>query len=73
MVADVPPERRLHDGVDVAGVQSIARRLCAIDLDVEIGLSEHAESAEIGDALTLAISLHDLIGDLLQLGQVAAR
>ena len=49
-------ERGLHHGIDVAGIEAVARGLLAIDLDVEIGLAEQVEYAEIGDAADLAPS-----------------
>ena len=51
---DVAAERRLHDGVDVAGVEPVARGPLAIDLDVEVGLAQHAEDAKVGHARHLA-------------------
>ena len=63
-------ERRLDDGVDVAGIEAVARGLVAIDRDIEVGLAEHPENAEIGDAPDLIHLVHDLVGDLLELGEV---
>ena len=58
VVADRAAERRLNDVVDVAGIEPVARRLVAIDLDVEIWLAEDAEDAEVGHALDLRHFLH---------------
>ena len=66
-------EGRLHDGVDVAGVQPVARRLFAVDLDVEVGLAEHPEDAEIGRRpRTCSISCMTCVGELFELGEVGA-
>ena len=68
---DGAAQRGLNDGVDVADVQAVARRLFAIDLDVQIGLPEHPERAEIGDALAPAPSRRmAALRDLLQGRQI---
>ena len=72
VVATVPPKRGLDHAVDVAGIEAVARRLFAVDLDVQVGLAEHAEDAEIGDAFDLIHLGQDLVGDLLELGEVGA-
>ena len=70
VVAVVPPDRRLHHRVDVAGVEAVARGLFAVDLDVEIGLAQHMENAEVGDALDLAHLGHHLGRERFQRLQV---
>ena len=37
---DGAAQRRLNDGVDVAGIEAVAGGLFAVDLDVQIGLAE---------------------------------
>ena len=64
--------RRLDDGVDVAGIEAVARRLGAVDRDVEIRLPQHAEDAEIGHAADLLHLVQDLIGELFQDLEVGA-
>ena len=43
----------MHDGIDIAGIEAVARRLFAIHLDVQVRLSLHVENTEIGHALYL--------------------
>ena len=62
---------RLHDRVHIAGIEAIARGLGAIHFDVQIGLSQDGEDAEVGDAPHLAHLVPDLvgkIGDGLEIG-----
>src|SRR5262249_43941003 len=47
-------ERRLHHGVNIAGIEPVAGGFLAIDLDVEVGLAEEMEDAEVCDPLHLA-------------------
>ena len=59
-------QRRLHDTVDVVDAEPVARRLGAIDPDVQIRLAEHPERAEIGNALHLRHFAHGRLRDLLE-------
>ena len=55
-----PAKCGLHHGVDITGVETVARRFFAIDLDVEVGLSEKMENPKIGHALDLGHLGHHL-------------
>ena len=62
---------RLHDQVHITGIQAIARRLGTIHLDVQVGLSEHGEDAEVLNAPHLAHLVPNLlgkVGDGLKIG-----
>ena len=59
-------ERCLNDGVDVAGIEAVARGLFAIDLDIEIRLSQEVEDSEIGHAADLRHLVHHLGREPLQ-------
>src|SRR5215831_15472884 len=50
---DLATHGRLDDARDVAGVEAISRRGIAIDLDIQVGLAEDAENAEVRHALDL--------------------
>ena len=65
-------ERCLNDRGDVAGVQPVAGRLLAIDLDIEVGLADQMEDAEIGDAADVAHHVHHLGRGLLEHVEVRA-
>jgi hypothetical protein len=49
-------ERCLNDGIDVAGVEAVTGGLVAIDLDVEIGLTQRWKMPRSATPLTFAIS-----------------
>ena len=53
---DVAAERRLHKSVDVAGIQAVPGGLFPVHLDIEIGLAQHAEDAEVGNARNLLMT-----------------
>ncbi len=59
-------ERGLYHGIDVSGVKPVACRRLPIDADIEVGLAEHAEHAQVGHALDLVHLVQDLVGQLLQ-------
>mmetsp|Transcript_5519 Transcript_5519/g.13306 ORF Transcript_5519/g.13306 Transcript_5519/m.13306 type:complete len:1095 (-) Transcript_5519:4456-7740(-) len=59
-------QRGLHNGIDIAGVQAIAGRLDAVDLDAEVGLAEDIEDAEVTDALDLPHQRHRPGGNLFE-------
>src|SRR6516162_4060082 len=65
-------QRRLYNAVYVAGVEAVARRLLAIDRNVQVGLPENAKDAEIVHAVDLIHLAQDRICDLLQHRQVGA-
>ena len=56
----------LNDVVDVVDAQAVARRLGAIDPDIQIRLSEHPEYAEIGNAPHFRHFAHRCSRELLQ-------
>src|SRR5262249_58383771 len=64
-------QRGLHEGVDVADIEPVAGGFFAIDLDVQIGLSEYRKNSEVGNAPDLSHLAHDLISDPFQHAQVA--
>ena len=59
-------DRRLHDGIDVAGRQSIARGPDPIDVDADRGLPERTQHGQIRDARNLGEHLRDVVRGLLQ-------
>src|SRR6202030_330985 len=62
---------RLHDVVDVAGVETVPGGFVAIDFDVQIRLAEDRKDAEIRYAFDTRHVFHDLRRDRLQRRQIA--
>ena len=58
--------------VHITGIQPIARRLGTIHLDVQVGLSEHGEDAQVFDAPHLAHLVPDLVGKVGDGHQIGA-
>ncbi len=54
---------RLHDGGDVAGIETVARRRRPIGLDDNVGLAERAEHKHVGDAAHLLERLGNSVSD----------
>src|SRR5229473_1801704 len=54
---------RLHDGGDVAGIETVARRHCPIRFDDNVGLAERAEHKHVGDAAHLLECLGNSVSD----------
>src|SRR5262245_17440047 len=69
---DLAAHGRLDDARDVAGVETIARRGIAIDLDVQVGLTEDAEDAKVGHSLDLSHLREDLVGQPFEGGKVTS-
>src|SRR5208337_2000275 len=66
-----PTHGRLHDRVNITGIEAITRGLGTIHLDVQVGLSEDGEDAEVGNSPHLAHLVPDLpgkLGDGLEIG-----
>ena len=59
-------ERRLYYGIDVARVEAVAGRLCAIHFDIQVRLSLDVENTEIGDAPDLRHLVLNLKGQVFQ-------
>jgi hypothetical protein len=65
-------ERRLHHRIDVAGIEPVTGGRRPVDLDVEIGLTEHAEDAEIGHARDLIHFPQHVAGEVFERRQIRA-
>ena len=63
---------RLNDGIDIAGIEAVARGLGAIHLDVQVRLAKDREDAEVGNAANLAHLVPDLLGQLRQNFEIGA-
>ncbi len=68
----IAADRGLHRVLNVGRVDAVAVGLGAIDLDVDVGLAQHAKQAQIGDARNGLHDVHDLLAGLLQIFQVRA-
>ena len=60
-VTACPPTAACNGGVDVAGVEAVARTDRPIRDDLDIGLADCMEHAEIGHAPDLRENVHNLI------------
>src|SRR5262249_21138750 len=67
---DGAAERRLHDAVDVADREAVARRGRAIDPDVEVRLPEHPKLAEVRYSLHLRELTLGLVRESFQHGKI---
>src|ERR1700677_2584789 len=63
-------ECSLNHGIDVTGIETVAGGFFAVDLDVEIGLTEQVKYAEVGNALNLGHLGHHLGGQRFQRLQI---
>jgi len=68
----VAADRHLDGGIDIAGGQAVARRLGAIDIDLDGGLAERGEYRQIGDALHGGQHGLDLVGGVAERLQIVA-
>ena len=66
-------DRGLHDGVDVADREAVARGLRAVDPDDQIGLTEQLNAAGSVTPGTWPISVFNCFGKPLQLDQISGR
>lgn len=58
--------------LEITCVETVARRLITIDLDVEVRLAHQMEDAEVGDARDLGHFRHDLRREFLQRLEICA-
>ena len=63
-------QRGLYHGVYVARIQPIACGLGAVNLNIQIGLAEYAENAQVGHTRYTVHHLQYGGGDVFQLGEV---
>ena len=68
----IAADRHLDGGVDVAGREAVARRLGAIDVDLDGRLAERGEHRQIGDALHGGQHRLDLVGGVGERLQIVA-